>query len=115
MITLERLKNAVANIKADDEWVNDSHTHARYRGVCEGLDMLIEHFEEVEEEEQKGGAEAGFVAQLLFYPVTEQLFVFNDSQVRCQSLQVAASWKTSANNSSWSRTCCTQCSCCKKK
>ena len=22
-------------------------------------------------------------AQLLFYPVTEQLFVFNDSQVRC--------------------------------
>ena len=83
MITLERLKNAVANIKADDEWVNDSHTHARYRGVCEGLDMLIEHFEEVEEEEQKGGAEAGFVAQLLFYPVTEQLFVFNDSQVRC--------------------------------
>ena len=33
--------------------------------------------------EQKGGAEAGFVAQLLFYPVTEQLFVFNDSRVRC--------------------------------
>ena len=32
---------------------------------------------------QKGGAEAGFVAQLLFYPVAEQLFVFNDSQVRC--------------------------------
>ena len=31
---------------------------------------------------QKGGAEAGFVAQLLFYPVTEQLFVFNESQVR---------------------------------
>ena len=24
-------------------------------------------------------------AQLLFYPVTEQLFVFNDSQVRCSS------------------------------
>ena len=34
---------------------------------------------------QKGGAEAGFVAQLLFYPVTEQLFVFNDSQVRRSS------------------------------
>ena len=32
---------------------------------------------------QKGGAEAGFVAQLLFYPVTEQLFVFNEPQVRC--------------------------------
>jgi hypothetical protein len=50
MITLERLKKAVADIKADDEWVNDSHTHARYRGVCEGLDMLIEHFEEVKNE-----------------------------------------------------------------
>ena len=44
MITLERLKNAIADIKADDEWVNDSHTHAKYRGVCEGLDMLIEYF-----------------------------------------------------------------------
>ena len=32
---------------------------------------------------KKGGVEAGFVAQLLFYPVTEQLFVFNESQVRC--------------------------------
>jgi len=47
MITLERLKNAVADIKADDEWVNDSHTHAKYKGVCEGLDMLIQHFEEI--------------------------------------------------------------------
>ena len=47
-ITLGRLKNAVADIKADDEWVNDSHTHAVYKGVCEGLDMLIQHFEEVE-------------------------------------------------------------------
>ena len=29
----------------------------------------------------KGGAEAGLEAQLLFYPVTEQLFVLNDSKV----------------------------------
>jgi len=48
-ITLGRLKNAVADIKADDEWVNDSHTHAEYKGVCEGLDMLIRHFEEVKD------------------------------------------------------------------
>ena len=47
VITLKRLKNAVADIKADDEWVNDSHTHAKYVGVCEGLDMLIKHFEEL--------------------------------------------------------------------
>ncbi len=53
VITLKRLKNAVADIKADDEWVNDSHTHAKYRGVCEGLDMLIQHFEEVKEEQNE--------------------------------------------------------------
>jgi len=53
MITLKRLKNAVADIKADDEWVNDSHTHAKYKGVCEGLDMLIQHFEEVKEEQNE--------------------------------------------------------------
>jgi len=49
MITLERLKNAVADIKADDEWANDSHTKAEHRGVCDGLDMLVRHFEELEE------------------------------------------------------------------
>ena len=49
MITLERLKNAVADIKADDEWVNDSHTKAEHRGVCEGLDRLVRHFEELQE------------------------------------------------------------------
>ena len=37
---------------------------------------------------KKGGAEAGFVAQLLFYPVTEQLFVFNESQVRCSRFRL---------------------------
>jgi hypothetical protein len=46
-ITLEELKNAVKDIKADDEWVNDSHTKAEHRGVCRGLDMLVNHFEEV--------------------------------------------------------------------
>ena len=46
MIPLEKLKNAVTDIKADDEWVNDSHTKAEHKGVCEGLDMLVRHFEE---------------------------------------------------------------------
>ena len=47
-ITLEQIKNIVIDIKSDDEWVNDSHTHAEYRGVCKGLDMLVEHLEELE-------------------------------------------------------------------
>ena len=41
------LKNAVADIKDDFYEGNDSHSHAEYRGVCEGLDMLVRHFEEI--------------------------------------------------------------------
>jgi len=44
-ITLEQIKNIVIDIKSDDEWVNDSHTKAKYNGVCDGLDMLVEHLE----------------------------------------------------------------------
>tara|TARA_R100000654_G_scaffold71620_1_gene102799 strand:- start:441 stop:626 length:186 start_codon:yes stop_codon:yes gene_type:complete len=47
MITLQDLKNAVDDIKDDDEWVVDSHTKAEHNGVCRGLDMLIRHLEEV--------------------------------------------------------------------
>ena len=49
-ITLEQIKNIVIDIKSDDEWVNDSHTHYEYKGICEGLDMLVRHFEELKEE-----------------------------------------------------------------
>jgi len=47
-ITLKQIKNIVIDIKDDDEWVNDSHTHSEYKGVCEGLDMLVRHLEELE-------------------------------------------------------------------
>jgi len=56
MITMEQLKNAVTDIKADDEWVNDSHTEAEHRGVCNGLDMLIKHFEEVANEKSSNNS-----------------------------------------------------------
>ena len=49
MITLERLKNAVKDIKEDFYEGNDSNSRAEYRGACESLDMLIRHFEELEE------------------------------------------------------------------
>ena len=48
MITLEQIKNIVIDIKSDDEWVNDSQTQAEYKGVCDGLDMLVNHLEELE-------------------------------------------------------------------
>jgi len=47
-ITLKQIKNIVIDIKDDDEWVNDSHTHSEYKGVCEGLDILVNHLEALE-------------------------------------------------------------------
>jgi hypothetical protein len=45
-ITLERVKKVAHDIKEDDSWVNDSESGAEYKGIVEGLDMLIEHLEE---------------------------------------------------------------------
>jgi hypothetical protein len=48
-ITLEQLKNAIADIKAsEEEWICDIQTN-EYQCMCEGLDMLVRHFEELEE------------------------------------------------------------------
>ena len=48
-ITLAQIKRTVADIKEDFYEGNDSHSHAEYRGVCEGLNMLVRHFTELEE------------------------------------------------------------------
>ncbi len=50
MITLQRIKNIAQDIKDDSEWVNDSHTQSEYIGICDGLDRLINHLKEVQEE-----------------------------------------------------------------
>jgi len=49
-IELHRLKNAVKDIKEGWASPNDSHTKAEYNGMCEGLDMLLKHFKEINEE-----------------------------------------------------------------
>ena len=46
--TLEQIKNIVTDIKADDEWVNDSHSNREHKGICDGLDMLVEELEELQ-------------------------------------------------------------------
>tara|TARA_R100000654_G_C2652123_1_gene123357 strand:- start:186 stop:353 length:168 start_codon:yes stop_codon:yes gene_type:complete len=51
-ITLETIKRIAKDIKEYDEWVNDSHTKAKHNGVCEGLDMLIEHLEETSNDDK---------------------------------------------------------------
>ena len=44
-IKIENLKKIIQEIKEDNEWVNDSHTKSQYVGMCQGLDMLLIHFE----------------------------------------------------------------------
>ena len=50
MITIERIKNIAEDIIADDEWVNDSHTQSEHAGVKAGLEMLIRHLEELQQD-----------------------------------------------------------------
>ena len=38
------------DILDDNGWVNDSHTHAEYKGMKAGLTMLINHLEETQDE-----------------------------------------------------------------
>ena len=48
-ITLQRLKNAVKDIKSEWYEGNDSHSTAEYRGACESLDMLVTRFQELDD------------------------------------------------------------------
>ena len=46
MIRIKQIKRIADDIKADDEWVNDSHSAAEHKGVRMGLEMLVRHLEE---------------------------------------------------------------------
>ena len=48
--SLERIKMISVDIISDDEWVNDSLTMAEHRGIVSGLNMLINHLTELENE-----------------------------------------------------------------
>jgi hypothetical protein len=52
-ITLERIQNIAQDIKEDDSWVNDSHTYTEYKGICYGLDTLINHIKEISNAESR--------------------------------------------------------------
>lgn len=52
MITIEQIKRIADDIKADDEWVNDSHSAAEHKGVRMGLEMLVRHLEDIKETER---------------------------------------------------------------
>ena len=48
LASLEKIKNIAIDIKDDDEWVNDSHSSYEHKGICDGLDLLVEELEELE-------------------------------------------------------------------
>ena len=48
MFTLKQIKRIAKKIKANDRWVNESHSSREYMGICDGLDMLVNHLEELE-------------------------------------------------------------------
>ena len=48
--SLEKIKMISIDIISDDEWVNDSLTMAEHRGIVSGLNMLINHLTELENE-----------------------------------------------------------------
>jgi|TARA_R100000482_G_scaffold54312_1_gene19485 hypothetical protein len=47
-ITVKELIKVADAIKSDISWVNDSHTKAEHRGICEGLNCLVGHFKLME-------------------------------------------------------------------
>ena len=52
-VELELIKSIIRDIKNDREWVNDSESSTEYRGICDGLDRLVRHIEEVYDEHNK--------------------------------------------------------------
>ena len=47
MFTLKQIKQIAKKIKANDRWVNDSHSSYEHKGICDGLDLLVEELEEI--------------------------------------------------------------------
>ena len=48
--SLEQIKMISVDIISDDEWVNDSQTMAEHRGIVSGLNRLINHLTQIENE-----------------------------------------------------------------
>jgi len=48
-VSLKRIRKIADDIKLDKEWVNDSHSYHEYKGMCYGIDRIIKHLEEIDE------------------------------------------------------------------
>ena len=82
MITLEQIENIVIDIKSDDEWVNDSQTQAEYKGVCDGLDMLVNHLKVIGKSEVITiKVEGGYVVDVENMPKGYE-YIIDDADLR---------------------------------
>ena len=51
MITLEQIKNISVDIMNNNDWVETNEDDAEFRGICNGLKRLIQHLEEIQDED----------------------------------------------------------------
>jgi hypothetical protein len=49
MVTIEQIELIAHRIISDDGWVNDSHSHAEYKGICDGIDRLINELKAIKQ------------------------------------------------------------------
>jgi hypothetical protein len=49
MVTIEQIELIAHRIISDDEWVNDSHSHVEYKGICDGIDRLIKELKTIKQ------------------------------------------------------------------
>lgn len=49
IVSLKRIRKIADDIKRDKEWVNDSQTYHEYKGMCYGIDRIINHLQEIDE------------------------------------------------------------------
>ena len=51
-IALDKLVAIIADIKSDKEWVNDSHSEARYHGGVDAMERILQHIAELRQAEE---------------------------------------------------------------
>jgi hypothetical protein len=71
MITIEQIKRIAEDIIADDEWVNDSHSGAEHQGVKMGLEMLVRHLQETNDETWFHKADKKLIDGFWFVKITD--------------------------------------------
>lgn len=103
-LTTEKIINICQDIKADNDWVNDSLTASEYKGVCDGLNRLVKHLKETDKDlNSKINVYAYWLLQACDDPVGEIEWLVNlalddSSNSKKQMLDVLEIHKNHENN-----------------